>query len=325
MILPSIVVTTRSELVTDDDVRQALRGLQFQINYHFALHWNAGCTLNFVSADGRIPEKSWHLDILDRSPMEHMRGLHRTEDNQPRLDVFARDDAESGRPWTVTASHEILETLADPWASWCWSVKEHDEQKFIGLEVCDPVADETYTVEIDDAQVEVSNFVLPNWFRPGSKPKYDHLGTCQTPLEVRPKGFKAQYTLRHGWQYLRADGTTVGSGDDLTPVSLQRRAERELEISDKRIAEYLYELVNDPEKMQAYWDDKEKALAESGLTPAQQYVLLHKDYSIIRREVHVDARRPLGTDFMGPDFLGPDFMGPDFMGPDLLDDGGREQ
>ena len=302
MILPFIAVTNqKTSGVTDDAIREAIPALQHQVNYHFQLYWNAGCRLGFVPDEKHIPEKSWHLNILGgQSPVDRMGGLHTTWDGQPSLEVYAEEDAEHDRLWTVTASHEILETLADPWASCCWWVDDGKEAMFVSLEVCDPVGAEAYTYEIDG--VSVCNFVLPKWFIPGSNRKYDYLGKCKEPLQVLPGGLITKLTTK-GWQYLRHDGTKIDP-KDLTPVSNQRRVSRGLKIPDqkKRIREYLYELVTHPEKMEEYWHSKEESLAKSGLTPAQQKILLEGDDDEVYKAMREESG-PLAGEHTTPDLL----------------------
>lgn len=78
--------------------------------------------------------------------------------------VFTSLSEKLGEPWSATLSHEVLEMVADPEAN-RYAVGSHpseDRVVFYWYEVCDPVQDETYTVD----GVAVSNFVLPLYFTP---------------------------------------------------------------------------------------------------------------------------------------------------------------
>src|SRR5262249_1467902 len=117
------------------------------------------------------------------------------EDNTPLLKVFARTDLDSGLSWTVTASHEILEAIADPWISSAWQTSDTE---FYAIEVGDPVeADELgYTI----GGVPVSDFILPAWFGPGlNVPKYGYAGRLSGPLEVAPGGYVSIFVSGEGW------------------------------------------------------------------------------------------------------------------------------
>ena len=57
---------------------------------------------------------------------------------------------------------------------------------------------------------------------------------------------------------------------------------------DKRISTYLCELVLDQRRMEEYWRNKKETLERSGLTPAQQRILLRQDYSAISKALLPD-------------------------------------
>lgn len=62
---------------------------------------------------------------------------------------------------------------------------------------CDPVENDTYLVN----NVQVSNFITKNWFKPGSQGPYDFLRLCKEPCEIRDGGYMAvNYTGNpNGW------------------------------------------------------------------------------------------------------------------------------
>ena len=117
----AIAVENKSTVLTDPQVQAAIPALQQQVSYHFKPYWNEGARLVFVPAGSVPPIGSWVLSILDDSDQAGALGYHDvTKDNTPLLKVFAKTDQENGLSWTVTASHEILEAIADPWISSAW-------------------------------------------------------------------------------------------------------------------------------------------------------------------------------------------------------------
>ena len=69
---------------------------------------------------------------------------------------------------------------------------------------------------------------------------------------------------------------------------------------DKHISTYLTELVLDQTLMEEYWRDQKEALAKSGLTPAQQEILLSQDHAAIGQAMLSECSKlpqPMGGEF----------------------------
>ena len=77
--------------------------------------------------------------------------------------VFAGTDLKYGYTWSVTASHELLEMLADPNINLTVLVQSSDTAgKLYAYEVCDTCEADENGYEIDG--VLLSDFVFPSWF-----------------------------------------------------------------------------------------------------------------------------------------------------------------
>ena len=192
----AIAVENKSTVLTDPQVQAAIPALQQQVSYHFKPYWNEGARLVFVPAGSVPPIGSWVLSILDDSDQAGALGYHDvTKDNTPLLKVFAKTDQENGLSWTVTASHEILEAIADPWISSAWQTSNTE---FYAVEVGDPVEADQLGYEIGN--VLVSDFILPGWFVPGLKVlKYDYAGHLSGPLQVASGGYVSIFVSGTGW------------------------------------------------------------------------------------------------------------------------------
>jgi hypothetical protein len=114
-------------------------------------------------------------------------GEHVVEAGRPAARVYVLLAERCRRSWTVIASHEVLEVLADPWLKLCVEIAGEVWDR----EVADRVQAETYTID----GVEVSNFNYPACFEPAASGRFDHLGTSSASNEVRPGG----YAQRRGW------------------------------------------------------------------------------------------------------------------------------
>jgi hypothetical protein len=99
--------------------------------------------------------------LWDKVSVEDALGYHdRNHRGIPFGFVFTELSKKLGENWTVTLSHEALETIGDPEVNLLVAGPHPSEERdvFHWYEMCDAVQDETY--EIDG--VEVSNFVLPS-------------------------------------------------------------------------------------------------------------------------------------------------------------------
>jgi hypothetical protein len=193
----ALAVENKSTVLTDKEVRAALPALQQQINYDFMPYWNSGARLVWVQKGSVPPRGSWVLSILDDSDQAGDLGYHDvTADNTPLLKLFAKTDIESGASWTVTASHEILEAIADPWVNAAWQTSNTE---FYALEVGDPVEADKLGYKIGN--VLVSDFILPAWYVKGLKvAKYDFAGHLKRPLQIATGGYASIFTSGKGWK-----------------------------------------------------------------------------------------------------------------------------
>lgn len=174
----------RAELV------RAASALQRQVLEHFFPCWGVSATVRAAAASGPAGVDDWVLELRKTPTLEGALGVHQvTPTGRPLMLDFPLLDAQDGVSWTVTASHEILETLADPWLR---RGVQDDDGTWWAVEICDAVEADTYDID----GVQVSNFCLPAWGEPPSSTsgaRYDHLGLCRHPWEVREGGYAQRY------------------------------------------------------------------------------------------------------------------------------------
>ena len=182
-------------------------GLAEQIQNEFAAAWGRTASVTPIQKGYPVPPECWPI-LLRRDISEPgALGVHLDDAHQP----YSLVDVDAG-DWTVTASHEALEMLADPWGNRLWTAasprgwKGPARVRYL-IEVCDPCEAFTYTA----GGVPVSDFVLPYYYRStsaGHAVRATHLGTC-TPRQVREGGYISWINPADGswWQrFASGDG-----------------------------------------------------------------------------------------------------------------------
>ena len=110
-----ISIINESKLIAPAEVQTAVAALQRQVSEHFAPAWGVDATLSFVPAGSKPLPGSWWLVILDDSEDANTLGFHDlTDEAMPLGKVFVKTAQDAGVKWSITASHELLELLADP-------------------------------------------------------------------------------------------------------------------------------------------------------------------------------------------------------------------
>lgn len=182
------------------ELSKTAAALQRQVLEHFFPSWGVSATVRSAAVSGPASRDDWVLELRRTPTHEGILGIHQvTPSGAPMMLVFPFLDARDDVPWTVTASHEILETLVDPWLR---RGAQDDDGVWWASEVCDPVESDTYVID----NVVVSNFCLPAWSEPPtmrSGVRYDHLGLCRRPWEIREGGYAQRYDpVAHAWRQI---------------------------------------------------------------------------------------------------------------------------
>jgi hypothetical protein len=221
----TIAIVNKSTVVADAEMPAVVAALQKQIEEHFWPAWGLDAELELVTSPERVegphdgapyenPNRStpldptwWQLVILDDSDQADALGYHQTTPaGMPQGLVFARTTMQDGGQWTVTASHELLEMLADPEINLSVFVQDSNATtgKLYAYEVCDAVENVTYAID----GVMVSDFVLPSYFEPGTigatpAAPFDFLKQLTMPLPaLLPGGYLSVFQVgaqSQGW------------------------------------------------------------------------------------------------------------------------------
>jgi hypothetical protein len=193
----TIAVVNQSTLLASEDVVRCVAALQTQVSRDFAATWGIDARLRVADEAGDDEEA---LYLLDDAVQANARGFHtRTAKERPCGFVLVRPCLDAGDSWQATASHELLEMLADPLVNLAAEGQFQGRPALLALEVCDPVENDEYEI----AGLPMSNFVLPTWFLPGPLPDevlVDFLGRLAEPGTLSPGGYVYFCTELGRWQ-----------------------------------------------------------------------------------------------------------------------------
>lgn len=197
----TISIINASTVLTDAEVRPVVDALQKQVSNDFRPPWGIDAKLNFIPGNATPPEGTWWLSILDDSDQAGALGYHDlTPDGLPIGKVFAGTDLKYGYTWSVTASHELLEMLADPNINLTVFLQNKDTAGTLyAYEVCDACEADQYGYDVNG--VKVSDFVFPAWFedfRGKGSAQFDQQSQIQTPLQLLPGGYIGAFDVSSG-------------------------------------------------------------------------------------------------------------------------------
>lgn len=203
---PRIAIVNASTVIKSGDPMNALlSALQTQVHRDFAPIWELDAEIFLCSSESNAPLDAWQLVILDDSDQAEALGYHElTPQGLPLGKVFAGADLANHTSWTNTASHELLEMLADPWVNECVEFPlPNGASQFYAKEVADACEADCYGYKIGD--VLVSDFVTPAWFVPGGWPNrpFDLLGHITQPFQLLPGGYISVHNDK-GWSQISA-------------------------------------------------------------------------------------------------------------------------
>jgi len=131
-----------------------------------------------------VPLGYWPVIIVEDVPSAA--GVHLDRMGQPYALV------EVGTSWSLTASHETLEMLADPFGNRLVAGPSpyllQGRVEFL-VEVCDPSEDDSFAYTVNN--VLVSDFYTPHYFDPVAAPgvRYSFTGAITQPREVLQGGY----------------------------------------------------------------------------------------------------------------------------------------
>jgi hypothetical protein len=167
-------------------VSEIAAALQRQLTRDVAPIWEVNATIDaFVSLE-HVPPGYWPILVGDNFPGVESIGMHVDRNGQP----FAL--VEASPSWSLTASHEAIEMVIDPWGN--RTVPGGSPIAGQGLveilvEVCDPPGGAQWAYTVNGYLV--SDFCTPNYYDPVGSPgvRYSFTGALTGPRQVLEGGY----------------------------------------------------------------------------------------------------------------------------------------
>jgi hypothetical protein len=220
-----IDLLNQSTEASDQTLKWLTAALQIQINRDFAPIWGYNAVLTYVPKGQVANPAHWQLVFFDTADIAGALGYHElTSTGLPLGKIFIRTTEQAGMSWSVTASHELIEMLGDPYANTTVLVLDNTGVAGIAYayELCDACEDDSLGYAIND--FKVSDFVTPEWFEPaGTSPAtaFDFKGHVKAPFQLLAGGYIGVFAIPNtaGWTQKLAEKAPTPH----TPVEASRR------------------------------------------------------------------------------------------------------
>jgi hypothetical protein len=186
-----IALLSTSKKVSAQDLMRVSAALQRQATRDLFPIWNVKATVDAFSSPADVPPDYWKITVMDKIPAKGAAGFHLDSHGQPFADV------QWSPTWSLTASHECLEMLVDPFghqlAAGPSPIASQGRVTFL-VEVCDPCEGQAYAYTINTGsanEVLVSDFYTPEYFSPvqSSGVRYSFRGNIHAPRQVLNGGY----------------------------------------------------------------------------------------------------------------------------------------
>ena len=106
-----IALVSQSKKTSHSEVNRVAAALQKQVTRDFGPIWNVQAVVSSFSTLDDVPIGYWPIIVEDDIHVSGAAGVHEDQDKQP----FALVQYSSS--WSLTASHECLEMLGDPFGN----------------------------------------------------------------------------------------------------------------------------------------------------------------------------------------------------------------
>lgn len=211
---PHVALVPDSPSVTLAQVSSVAASLQKQVTRDFGPLWGISATVDAFENLEAIPVDYWPVIVRDDIQQPGAAGFHTDDQGQP----FSLVQADAG--WELTASHETLEMLADPFGNRTIAgapplgagapVSEFKRVIYL-VEVCDPCEEKQFAYEVNG--VQLSDFITPHYYDPtgATGVQYSFRGSIKEPHTVLEGGYVSfgNPVDNHWYQIVVQNGRSV--------------------------------------------------------------------------------------------------------------------
>jgi hypothetical protein len=234
---PTVALVDETHSISNEELVTVAGALGEQVAVDFEKVWHVRANVIATTKPGPY---QWAIRLQEQLDAPGALGYHTDKKHVPVSYVELTDG------WPMTASHELLEMLSDPWGSRVHSarVPQGIDYQDVGLkresthvnylvEVCDPCERTSYPVQ----DVDLSDFLHPSYYRtnPTLALDYSHADGVTAPRQVADGGYV---------NFARSDGVwfqVFARGEELTLENIGRFDRTEFgslrEFSDYHVRE----------------------------------------------------------------------------------------
>jgi hypothetical protein len=199
MLTINLALVSEVEGHDPSDVARVAAALQRQATRDFGPIWDVRATVDAFPKLEDVPVGYWPMIVETDIEVPGAAGIHLDKDGQPFALIEMSDS------WSLTASHEMLEMLADPFGNRVVpgkSPKRGQGRVEFLVEVCDPSEGAEFAYTVND--VLVSDFYTQRFFDPrrAEGARYSYTGALTRPRQVLRGGYLSWHdpVSDHWWQ-----------------------------------------------------------------------------------------------------------------------------
>jgi hypothetical protein len=186
MLNRNLALVADTKKITPSQLTKVAAALQKQATRDFGPLWDIQANVSGFARLQDVPTDYWPVIVRDDIKTPGAAGVHEDKNRQPFALVQFSD------AWSLAASHETLEMLADPFGNRLVAGKSPKRAQgrvnFL-VEVCDPSEDQQFAYTVNG--VTVSDFYTPHFFDPvaESSVRYSYTGAVKGPRTILQGGY----------------------------------------------------------------------------------------------------------------------------------------
>jgi hypothetical protein len=201
ILIRQVALVSQSSQVPMSDVLKVSAALQKQATRDLAPVWEVSATVDAFANPQDVPPGYWPMFVRDDIGVSGAAGIHEDKDGQP----FALITSGNLDTWSLTASHETIEMLVDPFGNRVVSgdspMPGQGRVSFL-VEPCDPSEATEFAYSVNG--ILVSDFYTPHFFDPiaSNSVRYSFTDAIKEPRQVLQGGYLSwkDAASDHWWQ-----------------------------------------------------------------------------------------------------------------------------
>jgi hypothetical protein len=185
-LIQQVALVSESKNIDLPEVTLVAAALDKQATRDFAPIWEVNSSIHAFASLEDVPLGYWPMIIKDDIGFQGAAGIHLDKDGQPFALITSGDGS------SLTASHETMEMLADPFGNRTIagpSIKPGQGRVSYLVEVSDPSESAEFSYSVND--IVVSDFYTSAYFDPvkASGVRYSFTGAITEPRQVLKGGY----------------------------------------------------------------------------------------------------------------------------------------